>query len=102
MDRVLTQGFAFSLQKMYNTGIFKVSRRAVARMWSLKTRNCTHLSIKVSTLLILDVCVSVQEKKAMLSFTTGATQTMFRPDGINGDINVTLWPLQVRDGHVNV
>ncbi|XP_076594876.1 NAD(P)H dehydrogenase [quinone] 1 [Chaetodon auriga] len=57
MDRVLTQGFAFSLKKMYNNGIFK-------------------------------------DKKAMLSFTTGATQTMFRPDGINGDINVTLWPLQ--------
>ncbi|KAM4592276.1 NAD(P)H dehydrogenase [quinone] 1 isoform 2-T2 [Odontesthes bonariensis] len=57
MDRVLTQGFAFSLQKMYNNGIFK-------------------------------------NKKAMLSFTTGATETMFRPDGINGDINVALWPLQ--------
>lgn len=24
MDRVLTQGFAFSLEKMYNNGIFKV------------------------------------------------------------------------------
>ncbi|KAF7659752.1 hypothetical protein LDENG_00293590 [Lucifuga dentata] len=57
IDRVLAQGFAFSLEKMYNNGIFK-------------------------------------DKKAMLSFTTGATQTMFRPDGINGDINVTLWPLQ--------
>ncbi|XP_063738500.1 NAD(P)H dehydrogenase [quinone] 1 isoform X2 [Eleginops maclovinus] len=57
IDRVLTQGFAFSLQNMYNNGIFK-------------------------------------DKKAMLSFTTGATQTMFRPDGINGDINITLWPLQ--------
>uniref|UniRef100_UPI001ED7E329 NAD(P)H dehydrogenase [quinone] 1 isoform X1 n=1 Tax=Scatophagus argus TaxID=75038 RepID=UPI001ED7E329 len=57
MDRVLVQGFAFSLQKLYNNGIFK-------------------------------------DKKAMLSFTTGATQTMFRPDGINGDINITLWPLQ--------
>ncbi|XP_047437177.1 NAD(P)H dehydrogenase [quinone] 1 [Mugil cephalus] len=57
MDRVLTQGFAFSLEKMYNNGIFK-------------------------------------DKKAMLSFTTGATQTMFQADGINGDINVTLWPLQ--------
>ncbi|XP_071397754.1 NAD(P)H dehydrogenase [quinone] 1 isoform X1 [Centroberyx affinis] len=57
MDRVLTQGFAFSLEKMYNNGIFK-------------------------------------DKKAMLSFSTGAMQTMFRPDGINGDINVTLWPLQ--------
>ncbi|XP_078029330.1 NAD(P)H dehydrogenase [quinone] 1 isoform X2 [Epinephelus lanceolatus] len=57
MDRVLTQGFAFSLEKMYNYGVFK-------------------------------------DKKAMLSFTTGATQTMFHPDGINGDINITLWPLQ--------
>ncbi|XP_077942134.1 NAD(P)H dehydrogenase [quinone] 1 isoform X2 [Gasterosteus aculeatus] len=57
MDRVLTQGFAFSLEKMYNNGIFK-------------------------------------DKKAMLSFTTGATQTMFQPDGINGDINIALWPLQ--------
>ncbi|XP_061622262.1 NAD(P)H dehydrogenase [quinone] 1-like isoform X2 [Phyllopteryx taeniolatus] len=57
MDRVLTQGFAFSLEKMYNNGIFK-------------------------------------DKKAMLSFTTGATESMFRPDGINGDINVALWPLQ--------
>ncbi|XP_029982395.1 NAD(P)H dehydrogenase [quinone] 1 [Sphaeramia orbicularis] len=57
MDRVLTQGFAFSLEKMYNYGIFK-------------------------------------DKKAMLSFTTGATQTMFSPEGINGDINVALWPLQ--------
>ncbi|KAG7242702.1 hypothetical protein INR49_020077 [Caranx melampygus] len=57
MDRVLTQGFAFSLEKMYNNGIFK-------------------------------------DKKAMLSFSTGATQTMFQPDGINGDINVALWPLQ--------
>lgn len=57
MDRVLAQGFAFSLEKMYDNGIFK-------------------------------------EKKAMLSFSTGATQSMFHPDGINGDINVTLWPLQ--------
>ncbi|KAF3686783.1 NAD(P)H dehydrogenase [quinone] 1 [Channa argus] len=57
MDRVLTQGFAFSLEKMYNNGTFK-------------------------------------GKKAMLSFTTGATQSMFQPDGINGDINITLWPLQ--------
>ncbi|XP_028289833.1 NAD(P)H dehydrogenase [quinone] 1 isoform X2 [Gouania willdenowi] len=35
-----------------------------------------------------------QDKKAMLSFTTGAIESMFRPDGINGDINVSLWPLQ--------
>uniref|UniRef100_A0A3P8RL63 Ribosyldihydronicotinamide dehydrogenase [quinone] n=1 Tax=Amphiprion percula TaxID=161767 RepID=A0A3P8RL63_AMPPE len=56
-DRVLAQGFAFSLEKMYDNGVFK-------------------------------------GKKAMLSFTTGATQTMFQPDGINGDINIILWPLQ--------
>ncbi|CAF90120.1 unnamed protein product, partial [Tetraodon nigroviridis] len=57
-DRVFTQGFAFSLENMYDNGVFK-------------------------------------DKKAMLSFTTGAIQTMFQPDGINGDINVTLWPIQV-------
>ncbi|KAM4744345.1 NAD(P)H dehydrogenase [quinone] 1 [Anableps anableps] len=56
-DRVLTQGFAFSLQNIYSNGVFK-------------------------------------DKKAMLSFTTGAAETMFQPDGINGDMNVTLWPLQ--------
>ncbi|MEQ2213877.1 hypothetical protein XENOCAPTIV_022583, partial [Xenoophorus captivus] len=32
---------------------------------------------------------------AILSFTTGAVQTMFQADGINGDINLSLWPLQV-------
>ncbi|KAF7212209.1 NAD(P)H dehydrogenase [quinone] 1 [Nothobranchius furzeri] len=57
IDRVLTQGFAFSLQNMYSNGIFR-------------------------------------GKKAMLSFTTGSTQSMCSPDGINGDINVVLWPLQ--------
>ncbi|XP_035274546.1 NAD(P)H dehydrogenase [quinone] 1 [Anguilla anguilla] len=57
LDRVLTQGFAFSLVKMYNNGIFK-------------------------------------DKKAILSFSTGAPESMFLPDGINGDMNVTLWPLQ--------
>lgn len=57
LDRVLTAGFAFSLEKVYDFGIFT-------------------------------------KKKAMLSFTTGAMENMFLPDGINGDINVTLWPLQ--------
>ncbi|KAM9710824.1 ribosyldihydronicotinamide dehydrogenase [quinone]-like [Menidia menidia] len=33
-------------------------------------------------------------KKAMLSFTTGSLESMFSPTGINGDMNVTLWPLQ--------
>uniref|UniRef100_A0AAY4BX86 Flavodoxin-like fold domain-containing protein n=1 Tax=Denticeps clupeoides TaxID=299321 RepID=A0AAY4BX86_9TELE len=33
-------------------------------------------------------------KKAMLSFTTSSHETMFSASGINGDINVTLWPIQ--------
>ncbi|KAL0963632.1 hypothetical protein UPYG_G00308850 [Umbra pygmaea] len=36
----------------------------------------------------------LKEKKAMLSFTTGSLESMFSVNGINGDINVTLWPLQ--------
>uniref|UniRef100_A0A3Q3FLD8 NAD(P)H dehydrogenase, quinone 1 n=1 Tax=Labrus bergylta TaxID=56723 RepID=A0A3Q3FLD8_9LABR len=35
-----------------------------------------------------------KETKAMLSFTTGSHESMFSANGINGDINVTLWPLQ--------
>ncbi|XP_039505100.1 NAD(P)H dehydrogenase [quinone] 1-like isoform X2 [Pimephales promelas] len=35
-----------------------------------------------------------REKKAMLSFTTGSHETMFSSNGINGDLNVTLWPVQ--------
>ena len=31
----------------------------------------------------------------MLSFTTGSKESMFSSNGINGDMNVTLWPLQV-------
>ena len=32
----------------------------------------------------------------MLSFTTGSNEAMFSSNGINGDMNVTLWPLQVQ------
>ncbi|KAK6309748.1 hypothetical protein J4Q44_G00196290 [Coregonus suidteri] len=35
-----------------------------------------------------------KDKKAMLSFTTGSQESMFSTNGINGDMNVTLWPLQ--------
>ncbi|KAH0619740.1 hypothetical protein JD844_000684 [Phrynosoma platyrhinos] len=35
-----------------------------------------------------------QKKKAVLSFTTGGMGSMYTPDGINGDINVILWPIQ--------
>ncbi|XP_077166575.1 NAD(P)H dehydrogenase [quinone] 1 isoform X1 [Paroedura picta] len=35
-----------------------------------------------------------QHKKAVLSFTTGGMGSMYTPQGINGDINILLWPLQ--------
>ncbi|XP_073515361.1 NAD(P)H dehydrogenase [quinone] 1-like [Phyllobates terribilis] len=35
-----------------------------------------------------------KNKKAMLSFTTGGPGSMSSASGINGDINVFLWPLQ--------
>ncbi|XP_048042269.1 NAD(P)H dehydrogenase [quinone] 1 [Megalobrama amblycephala] len=57
VDRVLIQGFAFTMQKMYDNGVFK-------------------------------------DKKAMLSFTTGGTESMYQADAVHGDINVILWPLQ--------
>uniref|UniRef100_A0A672M7U2 Flavodoxin-like fold domain-containing protein n=1 Tax=Sinocyclocheilus grahami TaxID=75366 RepID=A0A672M7U2_SINGR len=34
--------------------------------------------------------VIFQAKKAILSFTTGGTESMFKPDGVHGDINVPL------------
>ncbi|XP_020568547.1 ribosyldihydronicotinamide dehydrogenase [quinone] isoform X2 [Oryzias latipes] len=36
----------------------------------------------------------LKEKKAMLSFTTGSLESMFSSTGMNGDMNVTLWPIQ--------
>uniref|UniRef100_A0A3Q3J2S6 Flavodoxin-like fold domain-containing protein n=1 Tax=Monopterus albus TaxID=43700 RepID=A0A3Q3J2S6_MONAL len=41
-----------------------------------------------------------KDKRAMLSFTTGSCESMFSADGINGDMNVTLWPLQVLAPHI--
>uniref|UniRef100_A0A3B4Y6Q7 NAD(P)H dehydrogenase, quinone 1 n=1 Tax=Seriola lalandi dorsalis TaxID=1841481 RepID=A0A3B4Y6Q7_SERLL len=35
-----------------------------------------------------------KDKKTVLSFTTGSHESMFSATGINGDMNVTLWPLQ--------
>uniref|UniRef100_A0A8C9VMF1 Flavodoxin-like fold domain-containing protein n=1 Tax=Scleropages formosus TaxID=113540 RepID=A0A8C9VMF1_SCLFO len=40
----------------------------------------------------------MKDKKAMMSFTTGSHESMCHADGINGDINITLWSLQVRNG----
>ncbi|XP_072278670.1 NAD(P)H dehydrogenase [quinone] 1 [Pyxicephalus adspersus] len=35
-----------------------------------------------------------KNKKAILSFTTGALESMYSTTGINGDMNVLLWPVQ--------
>ncbi|XP_070620484.1 NAD(P)H dehydrogenase [quinone] 1-like [Erythrolamprus reginae] len=35
-----------------------------------------------------------RNKKAVLSFTTGGMGSMYTPSGINGDVNVLLWPTQ--------
>lgn len=56
-DRVLTAGFAYTYESMFDQGHF-------------------------------------QKKKAVLSFTTGGMNSMYTPRGINGDINVLLWPVQ--------
>ncbi|XP_029981057.1 ribosyldihydronicotinamide dehydrogenase [quinone]-like [Sphaeramia orbicularis] len=35
-----------------------------------------------------------QDKKAILSFTTGSQESMFGINGINGDVYVAIWPIQ--------
>ncbi|XP_067424236.1 NAD(P)H dehydrogenase [quinone] 1-like isoform X2 [Emydura macquarii macquarii] len=35
-----------------------------------------------------------QKKKAVLSFTTGGAGSKYTPTGLNGDINILLWPIQ--------
>ncbi|XP_048372171.1 NAD(P)H dehydrogenase [quinone] 1 [Sphaerodactylus townsendi] len=35
-----------------------------------------------------------QKKKAVVSFTTGGSGSMYTPQGIKGDVNILLWPLQ--------
>lgn len=50
-------------------------------LWTVDNWRCNNLFFK--------------DKKAMLSFTTGAIESMFSSEGISGDINVALWPLQV-------
>ncbi|XP_040427635.1 NAD(P)H dehydrogenase [quinone] 1 [Cygnus olor] len=56
-DRVIIQGFAYSMATIYEQGRF-------------------------------------QKKKAVLSFTTSGLESMYTPRGINGDMNVFLWPMQ--------
>uniref|UniRef100_A0A9L0ICH2 NAD(P)H dehydrogenase [quinone] 1 n=1 Tax=Equus asinus TaxID=9793 RepID=A0A9L0ICH2_EQUAS len=38
--------------------------------------------------------VIFQNKKAVLSITTGGSGPMYSPQGIHGDINILLWPIQ--------
>lgn len=79
IDRVLTKGYAYSERTRYSQGVFKVTLAS--------SNYCT--SGEIQTLL------HTQDKKAILSFTTGSQELMFGSNGINGDMNVTLWPIQV-------
>lgn len=47
---------------------------------------------------VTEACLP-QKKKAVLSFTTGGAGSMYTPNGINGDVNILLWPIQVPDLH---
>lgn len=38
---------------------------------------------------------SLQNKKAVLSFTTGGSDSMYSLQGVHGDMNILLWPIQV-------
>lgn len=84
IDRVLTLGFAYLWEKPYSPGTFKV------RLLKVHTLNLYCILKRCHLLYFV-----LQDKKAMLSFTTGSHESMFSANGINGDINVTLWPLQV-------
>lgn len=79
IDRVLTKGYAFSEKKRYSQGVFKVTLASSVTIVPVK-------KLKLSF---------TQDKKAILSFTTGSQELMFGSNGINGDMNVTLWPMQV-------
>lgn len=37
----------------------------------------------------------LQNKKAVLSITTGGSGSMYSLQGIHGDMNILLWPIQV-------
>lgn len=39
--------------------------------------------------------LSLQNKLALLSFTTGGTAEMYTKNGVSGDFRYFLWPLQV-------
>ena len=41
------------------------------------------------------VCFLLQGKRAVLSITTGCSKAALSPFGLNGDVNVALWPIQV-------
>lgn len=38
---------------------------------------------------------SLQNKKTLLSITTGGSGSMYSPQGVHGDMNILLWPIQV-------
>ncbi|KAI6077733.1 NAD(P)H dehydrogenase [quinone] 1 isoform X3 [Aix galericulata] len=90
-DRVIIQGFAYSLATIYEQGPFQVGGRAGG--WG-GTPGAGLAPCCGSYTPCLPAC-RLQKKKAMLSFTTSGMESMYTPRGINGDMNVLLWPMQV-------
>lgn len=93
-DRVIIQGFAYSLATIYEQGPFQVGGRAGG--WG-GTPGAGLAPCCGFYTPCLPAC-RLQKKKAMLSFTTSGMESMYTPKGINGDMNVFLWPMQVGPG----
>lgn len=83
IDRVLTLGFAYTPEKRYSNGVFKV-----------RIEDTCDIAVFFLHIYFNLVCLP-QDKKVMLSFTTHEAESTLSANGIHGDINVVLWPLQV-------
>ncbi|KAJ6664506.1 hypothetical protein lerEdw1_007163 [Lerista edwardsae] len=73
LDRVFVQGFAHDFPKCFDSGLLKFS-------------TCPKKCLNISSFL--------QNKLALLSFTTGGDKGVFSKEGDGGDIRYLLWPMQ--------
>lgn len=83
IDKVLTKGFAYTDTERFSEGLFRV------RLFLKVVHVC------VCKCILLTVFYYVQNKRALLSFTTGTQASMFAAKDAVGDFNYTLCPLLV-------
>lgn len=101
-ERVLTAGFAYSYSAMYDQGPFQVSVKQRLQPLPFPYQQHGMVTYPRERAPQADACGmtkafgALQRKKAVLSFTTGGMASMYTPQGINGDVNILLWPMQVR------